>query len=73
MMRELNQMITNGRLAREIGIDPKTLRKWAKKGLVPSYVNRLNNYRYYFRNEVYRALKQVPRNGNRIVDRSGAK
>ena len=72
-MRELSQMITNGRLARELGVDPKTLRKWAKKGLVPSHVNRLNNYRYYFRNEVYRALKDVPTNGPLTVDQSGPK
>lgn len=52
--------VTNGKLARSLGIDPKTLRKWAKRGLVPSYINRLNGYRYYVRSEVIAALKAEP-------------
>ena len=57
MSSDFGQMITNGKMARFLGIDPKTLRKWARRGLVPSYINRLNGYRYYFRHEVIRALK----------------
>ncbi|MCK5125757.1 MAG: MerR family DNA-binding transcriptional regulator [candidate division Zixibacteria bacterium] len=53
----IGNYITNGKMARILGIDPKTLRKWAKRGLVPSYINNVNNYRYYFKNEVIRALK----------------
>lgn len=53
-------MMTNGRMARALGVDPKTLKKWARRGLVPSYINRLNGYRYYFKHEVLRALKQYP-------------
>jgi DNA-binding transcriptional MerR regulator len=58
MTHELSQMLTNGKMARLLGIDPKTLRKWARRGLVPSHINRVNGYRYYFRNDVIRALKQ---------------
>jgi hypothetical protein len=60
MKHELNQMKTNGKMARTLGIDPKTLRKWARKGMVRSYINRLNGYRYYFHAEVMADLKNVP-------------
>ena len=66
-------MLTNGKMARDLGIDPKTLRKWAKRGLVPSYINRLNGYRYYFRSEVIRALKQEPGKSTRGIDRKQAR
>lgn len=58
MKQDLNHMVSNGKMARILGIDPKTLRKWAKKGIVPSYINRLNGYRYYFKQEAIKALKK---------------
>ena len=60
MRHELNQMLTNGKMARELGQDPKTLRKWARRGIVRSYINSLNGYRYYFRAEVMADLKKWP-------------
>ena len=60
MRHELNQMLTNGKLAKMLGIDPKTLRKWSRRGFVRSYINRLNGYRYYFKAEVIADLKKVP-------------
>lgn len=57
MRYDFNNMLTNGQMAKAIGVDPKTLRQWAKDGLIPSYVNPANNYRYYPKNEVFRALK----------------
>lgn len=68
MKNDLGQMITNGKMARLLGIDPKTLRKWAKRGIVPSYINRLNNYRYYFKNEVFRVLRSQPGESKKRVD-----
>ncbi|RKX26310.1 MAG: hypothetical protein DRP45_03865 [Candidatus Zixiibacteriota bacterium] len=68
MRHELNQMLTNGKMARLLGIDPKTLRKWARNGIVPSYINRLNGYRYYFKAEAIRALKEQP-GATRRIDR----
>ncbi len=58
MKHELMQMRTNGKMARILGIDPKTLRKWARKGHVRSYINRVNGYRYYFQAEVLQDLKK---------------
>lgn len=69
MSSDFGQMITNGKMARFLGIDPKTLRKWARRGLVPSYINRLNGYRYYFRHEVIRALKSHYGGPKKPVDR----
>ncbi len=66
---DFNQMLTNGKMARILGIDPKTLRKWARRGLVPSYINRLNGYRYYFAREVIRALKSQPGSAKKPIDR----
>ena len=68
MSNDLGQMLTNGKMARFLGIDPKTLRKWAKSGIVPSYINRLNKYRYYFKNEVIRALKVQSGGSKKRVD-----
>ncbi|MCK4462643.1 MAG: MerR family DNA-binding transcriptional regulator [candidate division Zixibacteria bacterium] len=58
-------------MARVLGIDPKTLRKWARRDVVPSHVNRFNGYRYYFKNEVLKALKAQPGISKRPVDRRG--
>ena len=69
MKHQLNQMITNGKMARILGIDPKTLRKWARHGIVPSYINRLNGYRYFFKQDVLKALKLYPGCVKRKVDR----
>ncbi len=68
MRHELNLMLTNGKMARVFGIDPKTLRKWARRGVVPSYINRANGYRYYFKHEVLKALKAHPGTYKRPVD-----
>ncbi len=68
MKYEFNRMLTNGRMARELGIDPKTLRSWARKGVVPCYVNPANGYSYYFRREVLQALKRHPVVSGRTVD-----
>ena len=68
MSCDLGHMLTNGKMARLLGIDPKTLRKWARRGIVPSYINRLNNYRYYFKNEVIRALKIQSGEAKKRVD-----
>lgn len=57
MRYDFKKMLTNGVLARELGVDPKTLRKWAMDGAVPSYVNPANRYRYYVKEEVQRALR----------------
>lgn len=69
MRHELNQMLTNGKMARYLGIDPKTLRKWAKRGFVPSFINRINGYRYYFKIEVLKALRSQPGISHRAIDR----
>jgi DNA-binding transcriptional MerR regulator len=66
---DFNQMLTNGKMARTLGIDPKTLRKWARRGLVPSYINRLNGYRYFFPREVIRTLKSQPGSVKKPIDR----
>ena len=68
MRHDSSQMLTNGKMARALGIDPKTLRKWSKRGLIPSYINRLNGYRYYFKVEVLKALKAIPGASKRPVD-----
>ena len=69
MSQNFDLMLTNGKMARSLGIDPKTLRKWAHKGLVPSYINRLNGYRYFFRHEVLKALKAVDGKAKKSIDR----
>ena len=55
-------------MAKVLGIDPKTLRKWARRGLVPSYRNKLNGYMYYFKQEVLQALRQEPGAQKRAID-----
>lgn len=64
MRYHFNGMLTNGALARELGVDPKTLRKWAKDGAVPSYVNPANRYRYFVKEEVLSALRLDTRNSS---------
>ena len=54
-------MLTNREMAGELGIDPRTLRSWAKRGHVPSRVNPANNYRLYDAEAVIRALCHVRR------------
>lgn len=56
MHYDFRHMISNGKMARDLGVDPRTLRDWAKSGHIPSYVNPANNYRYYMRSEVLSAL-----------------
>ena len=70
MKHDFKSMITNGQMAKEIGVDPKTLRQWAKGNLVPSFVNPANNYRYYPKIEVLRALKLLHLNFNKDIDRN---
>ncbi len=68
MRHELNQMQTNGKMARMLGVDPKSLRKWAKRGIVRSYINHVNGYRYYFKAEVIEDLKKFPGSKKAQVD-----
>jgi DNA-binding transcriptional MerR regulator len=57
MKYDFNNMLTNGKMAKELGVDPKTLRQWAKAGLIPSYENPANGYRFYDRLSVIKALR----------------
>jgi len=50
-------MLPTGRMALELGVDRKTLRSWAKKGLIPSFVNPANGYRFFDKREVLNALR----------------
>jgi len=50
------ERLTNREMAGDLGVDPRTLRSWAKRGCVPSWVNPANNYRYYDRDAVVLAL-----------------
>ena len=68
MKLDTNRMMTNGKMARTLGVDPKTLRKWARRGLVPSYINQYNGYRYYFKNEVMRVIRSHPGSTTRSID-----
>lgn len=56
MTYDFGQLISNGQMAKKLGVDPRTLRSWAKAEFVPSYVNPANNYRYYSQSEVIKAL-----------------
>jgi predicted site-specific integrase-resolvase len=40
-----------------LGVNPKTLRKWAKQGKVPCFVNPANKYRFYVKVEVLKSLR----------------
>jgi hypothetical protein len=57
MSGDFREMVSNGRMARHLGVDPKTLRKWAIQGRIPSYVNPVNGYRYYNEPELRLALR----------------
>ncbi len=65
----MKRILTNGKMARELGIDPKTLRKWARRGVVPSYIHPANGYRYFFVNEVIQALRSKSGVSSRWIDR----
>jgi len=54
---DFKNMPSTGLMAKELGVDRKTLTKWAKKGIIPSYVNPANGYRYFDRTKTLRALK----------------
>lgn len=56
MRYELKKMLTAGVMARELGINPKTLKKWAREGKVPYYRNPANRYWYFNKKEVLKAL-----------------
>lgn len=73
MKHEWTQMRTNGKMARMIGVDPKTLRKWARQGKVPSYINPVNGYRYYFITETIKALKEHTGSTSRPIDQPAEK
>ena len=68
MRYDFNNMTTNGQLATKLGIDPRTLRTWAKNKFIPSYVNPANNYRYYSESEVLKALKLQGLSFSEILD-----
>lgn len=57
MNYSFKNMLTNGQMAEKIGVDPKTLRKWARNGVVPCYRNPANGYRYYVWHQVMLALE----------------
>ncbi len=44
-------------MAKKLGVDPKTLRKWARDKQIPSYRNPVNEWYYYNENEVRKALQ----------------
>jgi DNA-binding transcriptional MerR regulator len=56
MRYELKNMLTTGVMAKELGINPKTLKKWAKQRKVPYYRNPANGYWYFNKKDVLGAL-----------------
>ncbi len=73
MTYDTNQMITNGKLAKQLGINPKTLRKWAKQGIVPSFIHPGSGYRYYFKSEVIKIFKRMTAESKKRIDQSHAR
>ena len=57
MQYDFGILLTNREMARKLGVDPRTLRSWAKKGFIPSHVNPANKYRYFDYREVINALR----------------
>lgn len=56
LRHDLNRMETTGKAAKKIGLDPKTLRKYASLGLVPGFRNPFNGFWYFDLNQVRKAL-----------------
>ena len=61
-------MLTNGQMAKEIGVDPKTLRKWAKNKHITSYQNPINGYFYYDKQLVINELKLNQNSFSQSID-----
>lgn len=68
MYYSFKNMLSNGEMAEKIGVDPKTLRKWAKNKIVPSYTNPANGYRYYVWHQVMIALELRGVRFNAVLD-----
>ena len=56
MQYDFSQMLTNGEIAKVLGVDRRTIRAWAKRGKIPSFVNPANGYRHFDKREVINAL-----------------
>ena len=56
-MKPLNEMLTAKPLAKKLGVIIDTVRRWAKKGLIPYWINPANSYRYFDIKNVKAALK----------------
>ena len=56
MHYDLGRMLTTGEIAKILGKDPRTIRVWAKRGIIPSFVNPANGYRHFDKIEVINAL-----------------
>jgi excisionase family DNA binding protein len=50
------KMLTTGEIAKILGVDRRTITVWAKRGIIPSFVNPANGYRHFDKREVINAL-----------------
>ncbi len=53
---DFGRMLTTGEMAKILGKDRRTIRTWAKRGKIPSFVNPANGYRHFDKIEVINAL-----------------
>ncbi len=68
MYYDLKSMLKNGEMAKIVGVNPKTLRKWAKKKCITSYQNPINRYYYYDKQLVLKELKLIQVSMNQSID-----
>ena len=68
MRYDFSMMLTTGRMAKQLGVDRRTLLSWARGGHVPNYVNPANGWHYFVESEVYRSLDLIPKNVCKTID-----
>lgn len=61
-------LLSIGRMSLLLGIDRKTLRKWARIGAVPSFVNPVNGYLMFLKNDVMAEYRRLQSGGQSQID-----
>lgn len=60
---KINEYLKAAAAAEFLGVSPNTLRKWEKEKKVKSYINPLNNYRLYKKEDLEKILNELNSQG----------
>lgn len=64
-MKKINEYMKSGEAAEFLGVNIRTIRQWQKSGMLKGYINPINKWRLYLKEDLEAMLDKI--NGKEAI------